>query len=298
MKPEQKNEILCLYIGYFVTLAFGLIPALSWYAVGALALQLFYAIIRYVGTTETIFRSHAFNYILAVGASFAVGLLFTIQAQAIGGEVLSTLVALASGSRPGPSSFASSFGYIFFMMALEGIFAIFWPIVLIARGLHLTVQPGRRVSFGSRGAGSLQTSSQGASRRANTTARFETRKWLASAVLTAGQVVKFDLDDNPRPRVIGRNKDEVDIVVSDATVSRRHARIEIERRVPLDQRSGIYQRNRRERAQRWFQSRSVAGRRSSSARRSDIYHFRGLIGSEPCVVNQFGTFGDCAWACH
>ena len=46
-------------------------------------------------------------------------------------------------------------------------------------------------------------------------------------MLAAGQVVKFDLDDNTRPRVIGRNKDEVDIVVSDATVSRRHARIDM-----------------------------------------------------------------------
>ncbi len=226
MNPEHKNEILCLYIGYFVTLAIGLIPALSWYAVGALALQLFYAIIRYVGTTETIFRSHAFNYILAVGISFAVGLLITIQAQAIGGEVLSALVALSTGSKPNLSSFASSFGYIFFMMALEGIFAIFWPIILIGRGLYM-INTGRPVSFGSRGALSSQTSPQGATRRADITTRLGTRKWLASAVLAAGQVVKFDLDDNTRPRVIGRNKDEVDIVVSDATVSRRHARIDM-----------------------------------------------------------------------
>ena len=231
MKPEHKNEILCLYIGYFVTLAIGLIPALSWYAVGALALQLFYAIIRYVGTTETIFRSHAFNYILAVGTSFAVGLLITIQAQAIGGEVLSTLVALATGSKPSPSSFANSFGYIFFMMALESIFAIFWPIILIARGLYL-INTGRPVSFGSRGAGSLQMSSQGTTGRADTTTRLGTRKWLASAVLGGGQVVKFDLDDNAQPRVIGRNKDEVDIVVSDATVSRRHARIDMNNGFP------------------------------------------------------------------
>jgi FHA domain len=225
VKPELKNEILFLYVAYFATVAIGLLPALSWYAVGALALQVFYAIIRYVTVlpVEKIFRSHAFNYILAVGVSFILGIIIIVQAQA-NGLVLSHPAAVFGSLLGSGSQSANSLGYVLFMMALEALVAVFWPIVLIARGLYL-LHVGRAV-FAS---GSIAPPSSPPTEDPVT--RAYARPWLASAVMPDGRVVQFEINADTHVRVIGRTdsqgKSKPDIELNDETVSRGHARIEL-----------------------------------------------------------------------
>jgi hypothetical protein len=218
---ERKSEILFLYVGYFVTLALSLIPGLLLYAVIALALQLAYAITRWVGATEDVFRSHLYNYILGVGVSFAIYIVLAIQMQALGGGMLSGLLTSLFSSRS-----SSSFSYVIFIMGLEALFAVFWPIVLIFRGLYL-INSGQPVYFGSRADASYAAPRQTVAADSRATTRRATSKWLASAILADGQVIKFELDGTARSRVIGRNSDEADIIVSDSTVGRRHARIDV-----------------------------------------------------------------------
>ncbi len=221
MGQERRTEILILYIGYFLTLAIEIIPSLRWYAFGALALQLLYAILRYVGTdaSEAVFRSHAYNYILAVGVSFVVAVLLIVQIQANGLDLMHIVGSLFSAG----TYSIQSLGYAIFMMGLEAAFGIFWPIVLIGRGLYL-VDSGTPIFGGNR---ALQ---QGVSRPQSNSAgatRSQVGRWLASAVMQNGHIVQFEIDGGNPTRVIGRDAKEADVVLADDSVSRRHARIEL-----------------------------------------------------------------------
>lgn len=231
MRPDQKNEVLVLYLGYFVTLAFGLIPSISYYAIGALVLQAFYALIRYMSANEPVFRSHLHNYLLGVGVSFVVILVLVIQAQALNFEVMKALTGALSGSVYRYDS-AIPFGYVAFMLIAEVIFAVFWPIVLIARGLYL-LNTGEPISAGFRkaamggsyGGGAKTVLFNGRNNPSGAGGQAAQTGYLLSAILESGNVVRFQVP-NGSSKVIGRGS-SCDVVFDDPTVSRTHAMIEV-----------------------------------------------------------------------
>src|SRR6185312_11488092 len=224
MRADQKNEALALYLGFFVTLAFILIPSISYYALGALVLEAFYAFIRYMSTNEPVFRSHLFNYLLGVGVSFIVFLVLTIQAQAFGFELLKALTCAATGSGYKYDS-AVPFGVAAVVMGIEGLFAIVWPIVLISRGLYL-INTGGPVSSGFRAApaGAAGLPKTALFARTEASAR-SAGGCLLSAVLADGRVLRYQVE-NQTSKSIGRDTDS-DFLLDDPTVSRRHAVIEV-----------------------------------------------------------------------
>jgi hypothetical protein len=228
MRPDQKNEVLALYLGYFVTLAFGLIPSISYYAIGALVLQAFYAFIRYMSASEPIFRSHLFNYLLGVGVSFIVAFVLTIQGQAFGLEVMKALTGAVSGTGYKYDS-AVPAAYVVFMMVVEILFAIFWPIVLISRGLYL-LNTGVPIFVGFRKQAGAAPGVKTALFRGQDYAGSRARQtsgsgYLLSAILQNGSVVQAQLH-NSSAKVIGRDSSS-DLHLDDPTVSRRHALIEV-----------------------------------------------------------------------
>jgi len=224
MRADQKNEVLFLYIGYFVTLAFGLIPSISYYAIGALVLQAFYALIRYMSAHDPVFKSHLHSYLLGVGVSFAVILILAIQAQAFGFEIMKALTGAVSGTSYTYDS-AIPFPYAAFLMVAEVLFAVFWPIILIARGLYL-LNSGEPVfaRFGKPAGVNVPRTAPFAGRD-NVTERLKpSNGYMLSAILDGGQVVRFQLTGTSS-KVIGRGA-ACDIVFEDPTVSRTHAIIE------------------------------------------------------------------------
>lgn len=229
MRSDQKNEILVLYLGYFVTLALGLIPTISYYALGVLVLQAFYALIRYMSTSETVFRSHLFNYLLGVGVSFAIFLVMGIQVLALGVEIQKAFIGSIFGTGFKSHS-AVSFGYAAFMMLIEFLVAIFWPIVLISRGLYL-LSTGVPIFAGFRKAAGAPAGAKTAifaareTREISSGGQSNNAGYLLSAILPNGNVVRQKLP-NSSMNVIGRDSSS-DLLIDEPTVSRRHAMIEI-----------------------------------------------------------------------
>lgn len=224
MRFDHRNETLALYLGYFVTLAFGLIPSISYYAIGVLVLQAFYALIRYTGSTEPVFRSHLFNYLLGVGGSFIVVFILALQTQAFGFEFLKALTGAFSGIGYRYDS-AVPAAYVIFMMVVETLFAIFWPIVLIARGLY-NLNTGVPIFAGFRkamatpfGEKTIAINPESANKMSGGSG------FLLSAIMDNGQVVRFPVP-NASSKVIGRHT-ESDMLLDDPTVSRKHAMIEV-----------------------------------------------------------------------
>lgn len=228
MRSDQKNEVLALYLGFFVTLAFALIPSISYYAIGALVLQAFYALIRYMSTTEPTFRSHLFNYLLGVGVSFIVFFVLTIQSQAFRFEILKALTGAVSGTGYKYDA-AVPFGFAALIMGVEVLFALFWPIILISRGLYL-LNTGLPISAGFRTPAGSSPNAKTAlfHGKDNSGTRSDHQAgtgYLLSAILQNGNVVRYQVP-NSSSKVIGRGSD-ADIVFNDDTVSRRHAMIEV-----------------------------------------------------------------------
>ena len=216
MRPDQRNEILILYVGYFLTLAFMLIPVVSWYAMGALVLQTFYALIRYMSSDARIFRSHLYNYLLGVGVSLLIFLIILIQVQAMGLEVAKFIQTQKFDS-------ATSLPYIGFMLLLEMVFAIFWPIVLIIRGFFL-IGTGRPVFAGFASEPDVSRTKMFAA--SSSSPSIHGGSLLLSGILSNGSIIKASVDASGPPRVIGRDYSDAQIVIGDDSVSRRHAIIE------------------------------------------------------------------------
>lgn len=231
MRSDQRKEVLVLYLGFFVTLAFALLPSISYYAVGALFLQAFYSLIRYMSASEPVFRSHLFNYMLAIGVSFAVLLVLTIQSQALLGFELTKALAAAFTGTLYKYDAAVPFGFALFIMFAEVMFAIFWPIVLIARGLFnlntgVPIFASFRAAAAQAGSAKTALVDRPAAGGSQFTRQSGTRGgFLLSAILPDGRVVRHQLQNNSST-LIGRDS-TADLRLDDTAVSRRHALIEV-----------------------------------------------------------------------
>ena len=225
MQSNQKREILALYLGYYLTLAVGLIPSVSWFALGIIVLQAFYALIRYKEAHQPVYQSHLFNFILALSVSLILGIVITIQSQAVGFEIIKSM-------RLSQFSSANSIPYIFIMIILEAIVAVIWPIYLIARGLFIFGSDKVVYQSFSRSQEDSPTLEQTPPQASNTIRpTFPTRpsqgKWQLSAVMPSGKIVRAEINSINLPQTIGRNRQEAQIVFDDESVSRRHAELQI-----------------------------------------------------------------------
>ncbi|MBI1203216.1 MAG: FHA domain-containing protein [Rhodopseudomonas sp.] len=50
--------------------------------------------------------------------------------------------------------------------------------------------------------------------------------WLVSAILSDGQILKFDINRDAPYKIVGRDPNQADVVIADDAISRAHARIE------------------------------------------------------------------------
>ena len=225
MLSNQKREILALYLGYYLTLAVGLIPSVSWFALGIIVLQAFYALIRYKEAHQPVYQSHIFNFLLALGVSLILGVIITIQSQAVGFEIIKS-------TRLSQFSSANSIPYIFIMIVLEAIVAVIWPIYLIARGLFMIGSNKVVYQSFSKNQEDYSPNEQTTSQQSNTVRPISPMKpgqakWQLSAVMPSGKIVRAEISSINLPQTIGRSRHDAQIVFDDESVSRRHAELEI-----------------------------------------------------------------------
>ncbi|MGP0057885.1 MAG: FHA domain-containing protein [Beijerinckiaceae bacterium] len=218
MDTQLKNEVFLIYIAFFITLVLGAIPIVSEYAGWALVLQLFYVVMRRMSIHDSLFKSHATNYIIGVGVGLLMFGLINIQLRLIFNVAINGIASLFNGTMT-----ASSVFYVP-LIGVEAIFGFFTPIFMIARGLYLIA--GNRPAFSWSREIKPENNSARTTKLDNYSPMNSVRSWLVSAVLPNGKVLQFKIPADGSSRIIGRSNDSADLVVDDTSVSRRHARIE------------------------------------------------------------------------